>query len=863
MRELRKLQAVLLGISIFLTLFSYAGPAHAVLPTIEGSCAPGDNTNVCGPFAATVGGGDVILVFVEILSNSAAVVSVTSVTDGGDTFAQQKSMTVTAPADFANPFPAKLEIWSALHLAGAAVTVTVILSGGTINYDVEAMGVTNIGKTAIATATGSCVADPGVCGTITTTTSNAFSPGNTIAVAAMGGWGLSTITAGTGFTTIPAACAGGNQACMEYSLTVGSPTSYPMNCATCGASNKVAGAVAGAVFSLVGAGVFTCVITNMDGGNFLLPNGKVYDFRCTVESSAINPTNARITDVSLVFNDTVHIITLDYANASTVAEGGFLFNGFRILSGNAYVAAATGSATSTINGGVRKIVVDFKLSLSPAILDATNRGLLLTASNANNISRGGEYVQKNYFNIMNAGGSVSTLSAGSCLRPKGYDIYEVSCRYNASPKSWMAVNSTWYQLQHYSAEFSIKLSCPEAAGCAPGTYADKAGNTRLWQDFAHSGGAVYSNPGDWKVRFGLYHYDNSTWVKGINVQIQMRAGAQTTNDQWTDLSVAWYSGNTLIRNETTPINNWIQQGLLSQETFWIDLWYSNNNASTSEAGRIGSYYTGMHNSGFLWWTSWSPKLQNATDSQIFMPLKDHTGKVMPVANAQFSKVFMNMSRPFNATHGGGYRNFNATTKAFKSQDFTRVLTGPMTGIPTPLFNSAIVPIIQNTGFLSPLINALSSIGNFIINGLVTLGNTLWNALGARFPWFTNAFGTFGALVVNFASLMGNIAGYLSSFLIFMGSAFGPVITIMTVIGQAWATIQGIYLPIFSGANLSAMITIIVLWVFSGYIIEAAEKEDTGAFIRLATGAWHVTQTLLFWTWALAKVLIDTIEGLIP
>jgi hypothetical protein len=241
---------------LIISFLSIIPTSHAVLPTVTGTCSPLNNVNVCSPL--TTQANDVIIVEVEIASSSASVVSVTSVTDGGDTFTQQISKTVLAPADFSNPFPAKVEIWSALHASGVSVTITILLSGGTVAYNLQSESVSNISPTVVATATGSCVADPGICGTVTTSSSNKFSNGNSFAVAATGGWGMSTPSQGTGFIPIPNPCV---QFCSEYSASITSPTNYPMSCASCGATNFVAVALAGAIFSLVPPGASTVFST--------------------------------------------------------------------------------------------------------------------------------------------------------------------------------------------------------------------------------------------------------------------------------------------------------------------------------------------------------------------------------------------------------------------------------------------------------------------------------------------------------------------------------------------------------------------------------------------------------------------------
>jgi hypothetical protein len=851
-----KKKSLIAGLALFSMLLSMVPlPVFALTPVVNHTCIQSAASQTSVNCVLTVTSvGDLIIVNVQLDnpgSGSASTVSVSAVSDNkGNVYSQQVSRHINFPTTCLSGNCLDSEIWSAVAGSTGSTTITVTASLPSTEFGMEMEDVSSAITSVKGTTTGACQV---ACSpSYSTNPFLAWTAGDfldssvrTDCVASF------TFNSGTGYTKLVADTPWIGAA--EYSSGgAANPTSFPSTC-TGGTSNWINVAV---IFGLAsGPSSFGCVITNMDAGNYLLPNGKVYDFKCTVTSNSISTTQSMIDDVQITFNDTLHVITLEYDNGSILQNRGPA--GFKTDTGAAYVGLSTGSVQNSISGNVRKMIVDFKVSLNTNILDAPNRGIQLFALNDNFIGtfRGPEYVQVNYFNILNGGGSVATLSSGLCGRPAGYDTFESYCKFQASPKSWIATNSTWYQLQHYQAQFSLRLS--------NGTL-DTLGCVFCWQDYANSAGGTenYANPGDWKIRYGLYYYDNSSWVKGINVVLQMVKGNQGTADQWTQYSAAWYNGNTLIRNDT--FNNWIQQDPLTQTSLWVDLWYSNNNASTSMGGRIGSYYTGMHNSGFLWWSSWSPFLQNNTDSQILMPLKDHTGKLMPVQQAQFSRVFMNMSRPYGngALHGGNYFDFTITSRQFKVQEF-QTTNGPMAAVPTPPFNPAVVPIIQNTGFLSPIINALAGIGKFFINGLQALGNIIWTQLATRFPWFTGFWASAGGLIVNLWLDLSLIIGYLISFLGLISNFFGPVITIINIIGAAWATIQGIYLPIFTGANLSAIITLAVVWIFSGWVLEHAEKGDTGAFYQAATAAWRIMFTFLNLTWMFAKLIIDAIEGLIP
>ena len=60
-------------------------------------------------------------------------------------------------------------------------------------------------------------------------------------------------------------------------------------------------------------------------------------------------------------------------------------------------------------------------------------------------------VKPQYFNILNQGGSTSTIVNGLCSQTPGSPIYGAVCQN----KGWLMTNTTWFQLQSYHAEFAI------------------------------------------------------------------------------------------------------------------------------------------------------------------------------------------------------------------------------------------------------------------------------------------------------------------------------------------------------------------------------------------------------------------------
>lgn len=862
-------RTVLGAILTLLLLMGFASPVLGVTPVVKNVCYNnGATTSTLDITSCTIfATGDVIAVFVNTVSTlTTTAFTVSSVTStavtGGFTqqgFAEAFCVGSDGPTFCGGAAAGNQPIITTLLTglatsSGGSQTMHIIFSGtasivGAQMFDMNAVNSTTPGIVSKGICNGQSAHD---CGNPMVATSTGFAPGISLELSSAATRGNHPTSATTGYSFVGSTVDASGGEFSTTATSVSTPTSFGINFST-GSGLNSGYAMLGAVFGVAsGPGAFSCSIKNMDAGNYLVASsatfsGKFYQFACEVKSNAINPVNARIADVRIQFNDSVHVITLEYVNDTVPL--------FLIKNGSSYANLVGGPVISAYNAGVRTLNVTFQVQLTQNVLDASGRGIQLFALNDNFQTRGYEYVQTDYFNIMNKGGGVTRIVHGLCSQPAGADTFQALCQYQASPKSWIAINSTWFQLQQFQGLFSIKL-------------ANNYGNPddHLWQSYAESGSGANNstNPGDWKIDLGLYTWDNSSstccWVKGIHATISMLTGRQGTNNQWTEFKVGFFDGSTLLSNQTFV--GWIEQNPLSQVTLWVNFWYSQNNASMSEGGRVAAYYTGMKNSGFLWWSSWSPLIQNDTAAEQFVPLKDHTGAAMPSSLAQFTKVYMNMSRPGAPNQHTGQPNFQVITRAFQIASFGTTQSA-MGSIDNPSFAAAVVPQIQNTGFFSPLIRALSGLGNLIVNGLSYIGQTIWAGLGSKFPWFTNFWSSVAGLTTSAFAVLSQSLGYFIGFLGVITKFFGPVATIIGLIGSAWATIQGIYLPIFKGANLSAMITIAVLWIFSGWVLENAEQGNTSEFMRGATVAWRAFSAILNITWMFAKFIIDGIEGLIP
>lgn len=796
-------------------------------------------------------------------------VDVASVTATGYTFillAKQTFSGLNGGGAFA--YTSDMEYWTAVVPNTSPVSITVTFTGSPSGSqggsgNMQAMDATGVPRSYLA-STGSC--PTGSCGSGAVHTASSVGwQGAALAIGSIIASNAAlNFPAGVGWTQVDAIPQG--QGGIYYDV-------FPSTSTTNFQQGSTSSTALWTFFGVVLQSPFTCSITNFDGPNYVAAgNGKFYDFFCQIQSQSIG-ANAAITDVKVQFNDSAagscnitcfstgmpNVVEMEYNNVTGSAS---LDQGGSIASlGTPKVVNAYDSST-----GVRSMNITFPVSLNANAVNAVNRGIQLYASLAGGASRGLEYVKTDYFNIINKGGLTTMLISGDCSVPAGAGTFGMICQYGANSHNWIAENTTYYQLQQYQAQFAVQLNNVSNGAQTPG----------FWQNYAASGGGTNpsSNPKDWQIRGGLYYWDNSSatccWVKGVNYRVYMLEGSVGSSNLWTEWVVEWYNGNTLVQNSTglVPyVPNDVDQ---SQVNIWVNLWYSQDNASTSQGGEIGTYYTGMFASSSLLWAhwGWQPVDTDLTQVEALMPVKNSTGQLMSNQQAQLTKVFMNMSRPGVPLVHAKQFNFQVETDGFQEQEFNVAPGGTMGGITDPTFAVAIIPVITGSGtsIFSPIINALKALAGWIAKGFQALGTLVWASLGAQFPWFTNFWSGVGSALQAFFKLFEDVITSLVSFLIVFASWFSELFNpIFSTLSGAWTQINSLlswtkYIPT---QDIAPTIEVFIIIVFGLSLLEAFFTNDWPYVIKLASGGWRVTEAILTWTWRLAKFVVDVITGLIP
>ena len=262
--------------------------------------------------------------------------------------------------------------------------------------------------------------------------------------------------------------------------------------------------------------------------------------------------NSSFDDVKIYFNDTVHDVYIEYnyLTASTYFVG-------TLNDGIVTFAASTAELTYDQALGTYTATVDFFIQFNSNALDAQNRAIWVQACLVNGSCVGyGTAPISAPFNIINQGGLTNTIAKGTCAHTAGGDIFADTCTYSYVG-SKIQTNATFYNLQSFSTQFSM----------------------------TSGGTATNSSQKALTQRFGFYFWDGSTWVLGPNVLIAVLKGhAYSSEGGYTLYETVYYYGATLISNQTVSV--YLEPTTPAQNRFYVDMWYSNINASTTWGMRV-------------------------------------------------------------------------------------------------------------------------------------------------------------------------------------------------------------------------------------------------------------------------------------
>jgi len=310
-----------------------------------------------------------------------------------------------------------------------------------------------------------------------------------------------------------------------------------------------------------------------------------------------------------------------------------------------------------------------------------------------------------YTNIYNLGGVVSHSYVGDGRRVANGAVYDIQATSTGS----IAYTEVIYnKLQHVHILPELNVN---------GTWNPTTGR---FEDF--DGGYF---------EYGLKYEVDGMWVQGYKVRLyptNYRVGHQNagSDHNWVGWAVEWYQftqGNaswTLQKEDIIYTNNWgyDEQGATPDyhnrtgSQLWIDLWFSNQEGGTIMAGRVSALYYGLYEQGTPFWFGYGefrPMFGDVKSSMFFGDITDFSGNPTDSFGIEKVNFWSRVEKISGTTRKWMMSNYEVTN--------FQVAEGRMQGIDTPPFVETRVLNSPSSGFLSPLINVISGIGNAIGNAL--------------------------------------------------------------------------------------------------------------------------------------------------
>ena len=291
-------------------------------------------------------------------------------------------------------------------------------------------------------------------------------------------------------------------------------------------------------------------------------------------------------------------------------------------------------------------------------------------------------------------------------------------------------------------------------------------------------------------------------------------------------------------------------------SIWVDLWFSDKNASSVGAARVNAYEFPMIDNADLWlrWlaNNWGVKDDVPKELSYDYSLMDaDDGTQMSSEKVKMVRYWSNVS----IDSAGGGQIVEITN--FEAFDATHSAQLPLTGVSSPVFDETITPTVGAKGILGALWSMFAGLGSWLSENVIFGGLNLWGTfvdfldtiagwlgapkfftnlftwvgeavgyLGTSFDYLINimsdVFSLFGSLLGVFLTTMGDlIASIVNTVTIFtdmMGGAYGAGVDVWETLGiSSWLTVALVFYPLY----------LIILWDTEG--MDAVIKQLTLIF----------------------------------
>lgn len=571
-----------------------------------------------------------------------------------------------------------------------------------------------------------------------------------------------------------------------------------------------------------------------DGIEYVFVNEKYYLFNATWQGANMTQSDY----YAVQFSDGYQNFTVSYNYTS---------DRFSIESGEDYIRTMDSSPEwMDYDNDTQVLWVVFPIYLKEDVEDAEDVSMSGYCSADN-----GWESSSLVFHIYSQGEDVEISLQFNATRPEYGEWFEM-CAWETGIAS---ANKTLRKFEHFSTEFAVRFYRNDSGTWVP--------EDQFMQDPNHLGAlpdTVYGGPGDWRIRFNIWAFDNATdaWIILWGISFWMFEGNEGASDEWIAVRTQARNRTAWLTNYYETFTAFIEEEPAARFRLWMDLWVSPTNSSSVGASRINPYYYGMQDVGWFMWGSWSPFLANVTEAMYFTPLTNGNDVITPAS--QFDLMKIEAELDFGVS--GGSELYMVCIEDVNINEIKTASRGSsIQGVDTPIYNAPKIPDMPITGMLAPLYSALTSLAGNIWDALAGILELAWDAISTQFPWFTQFIDDMYSLIASFSQFLQSIASGLASLLDFMAESLWLFPVLTGAISDTWVMLVSWLDPFVANAGDWVLLAVIAFGIipFAANLSEGkiqAVRNDIDA-------VWGFLSTMLDWIFRLGKMAIDLVLGLIP
>jgi len=358
------------------------------------------------------------------------------------------------------------------------------------------------------------------------------------------------------------------------------------------------------------------------------------------------------------------------------------------------------------------------------------------------------------------------------------------------------------------------------------------------------------------VRYGVdYSLGDGEWLQGWSIYINPKFVSYTgifAANVWINMTNLWMNRGSYIDDENLYM---FYHGSVSgvgdpgHWKSWVDLWFSDKNASRVGAGRYNAYEFPMIDNADLWlrWlaNSWGVKDNVLKEMSTEIPLLD-TDNSTVISSEQIKMMRFWCELEVDDADSGQY----VSIENYEAFDITHSRDLPLVGMTAPVFDETLIPTIGQKGILGALFSMFTGLGQWLSENIVFGGLNLWSTfvdfldtIAAMFgapKFFTNLFDwiyeALGYVYLSFEyvlsivssvfSLMGVL---LAAFLTTMADIITSFVNAISMFTDMMAGGYGVGVDVWETFGISQWITVAIIF-YPLYLVILWDQEGMDAVV---------------------------------